>query len=632
MTTPTQLLPTPPYSVYPAIPLTATPYPETSDWGLGRRETDPNALFTFENWQASVPNDSFAIYWGTSPIPVAQDIVKNIANRYNLTIPGTKIPEGESQVVGEVTRAASGQLEASFPELYLVKTQRPGGLTFWASEHYHRGLHLTVDGLPDGSIINQANTQVGLWCLIKPYENIRKNDTITVAYGASTIDHIVSPAEAAGTAPIRIFISPQVIKQGNQFGPVGVAFMVRDVVNNVSGETYAYSKPYILESELDVTLLRPPAFMLDGVVKSTVDLDQPSAQRYEAQVTLPVDPLAPIPPNQIVLVVTVTQKTQSGTSSRTVRLPAVTDKNQGSEILTIPTDLIASMTDGTLRMFVEWQAADGTLLNRSGSTVVRVVGTAALVLPAPAFENKPGPRTIAPENYPNGAVVAVKYQGMNSTHVISLNWTFANGSSAAIPVQTGNASGTVLFNISPQLISQSMGQVVNLSYEVTTSIKTSVSGNQQLKVQGKELVNDTSTFADGSYAGWERGPAGADPRNLKFVNDNGKLILFNNTFTNKSAGVLLKKRFTNLRVGTTYVFSVQVSRWSEDFAYPIGFLQTSQGEKTTPLTITTDYPYFQSMSLSFVAQGTDIDLMYVSAQDSGVGNDYVLRNFVVERT
>ncbi|KRP58082.1 hypothetical protein [Pseudomonas trivialis] len=632
MTTPTEILPTPPYSVYPAIRLTTTPYPEASEWGLGRRETDPNALFTFENWQASVPNDSFAIYWGNSPIPLAQDIVKNIANRYNLPIPGTKIPEGEFEVVGEVTRAASGQLATSFPQKYLVKTQRPGGLTFWASEQHHRGLHLTIEGFTEGSLINQANTKAGLWCLIKPYENIRKNDTITVAYGAFTIDHIVSPVEAAGTAPIRVFISPQVIQQGNQFGPIGIAFMVRDVVNNVSGETYAYSKPYILEGELDPTLLKPPVFSLDGTNTSTVNLDEKSQQRYEARVVLPTDPLGPTPPNQIVLILKATQKTQSGQSSKTVRLPAVIDTNMGVEIIAIPGDLIASITDGTLQISFEWQAADGTLLNHSGTTEVRVKGTADLKLPAPAFEHKPGPQTIAPENYPKGAVVAVKYQGMNATQVIRLNWTFANGSGAVVPVQSGNASGTVLFDISAQLISQSMGQVVMLSYEVTTKNKTSVSDSQKLKVQGKELVNDTSTFNDGSYAGWERGPAGADPRNLKFVGESGKLILFNNTFNNKSAGVLLKKRFTNLRAGNTYVFSVQVGRWSEDYAYPIGFLQTSQGERTTPLTITTQYPLFQSMSLSFVAQSTDIELMYVSDQATGVGNDYVLRNFVVERT
>ncbi|WP_338484773.1 hypothetical protein VRB67_01015 [Pseudomonas trivialis] len=295
MTTPTQLLPTPPYSVYPAKSLIATPYPENADWGLGRRETDPNALFTFESWQAAVPNDSFALYWGNSTLPVAQDIVTTIANRYNLSIPGTKIPEGEYDVVGEVTRAASGQVAASFPENYLVKIQRPGGETYDVSEKFHRGLHMTIDGVAYGSVINQANTSAGLWCLIKPYENIRKNDTITVGYGASTIDYIVSPADAAGRGPIRVFISPQVIQRGNQLGPVGVEFKVRDVVNNVSGGDYPYSKSYILESELDVTLLRPPIFLLNAVDTSMVDLNQPGAQRYEARATLPIDPLAPTP-------------------------------------------------------------------------------------------------------------------------------------------------------------------------------------------------------------------------------------------------------------------------------------------------------------------------------------------------
>ncbi|WQG57426.1 hypothetical protein RHM66_20540 [Pseudomonas sp. RTB3] len=295
MTTATDTLFSPPYSVYPAIPLTATPYPETAEWGLGQRETDPNALFTFENWYASVANDSFALYWGNSSLPVAQDVVTKISDRYNLSIPKTKIREGESDVFGRVTRAASGQQADGFPQKYLVKTLRPGGLTFWASEQYHRGLFLTIEGFPDGSIINQANTRNGLWCQIKKYENMRKNDTITLAYGATTIDHVVSPAEAAGPGPIRMFISQQVILQGNQLGPVGVAFMVRDVVNNVSGEKYAYSKPYILNSELDLNLLRPPIFLLEGVRATTVDLDQSSTARFAARVILPDDPLDPSP-------------------------------------------------------------------------------------------------------------------------------------------------------------------------------------------------------------------------------------------------------------------------------------------------------------------------------------------------
>ncbi|WQG57427.1 hypothetical protein RHM66_20530 [Pseudomonas sp. RTB3] len=72
-----------------------------------------------------------------------------------------------------------------------------------------------------------------------------------------------------------------------------------------------------------------------------------------------------------------TQNTEYGESTRTLRLPAVRDNNLGVETIAIANDIITALKDATIRIAFEWQTADGTLLNRSGSTVVRVVGTAA---------------------------------------------------------------------------------------------------------------------------------------------------------------------------------------------------------------------------------------------------------------
>ena len=485
MITPTEELSPSPYSVYPAVRLAEAFYPETATWGLGQRETDPSALFAFENWDAATDNDLYTLYWGGSSMPVASNVVTKVANRYNLTIPKTKIPEGEFPVFGEVNRAGSGQLVRSFPETYLVKTKRPGGLTFWASEQFHRGLILSVERFPAGAFLNLSNIIGGLWCLITKYENIRKNDIITVAYGATTIDHVVSPDEVTSPGPIRVFISPTIIQAGNLYGPVGVAFMVRDVVNNTSGEKYAYSRPYILNSELDPNLLDPPIFTVDGVEASIVDLDLSSAAHFAALVTLPRKTPTPNPSNRVVLIMVITQVTEYGESTRTLRLPAVTDRNLRGESIPIDNGVFSSLMDAKISLSFEWQAAGGGVVNRSGTSVVQVVGTPALRLMAPSFDNKAGPQVVLASNYLSGAVVAVAYQGMNEAQIIRLKWTSADGTVASIPVQAGVSSGLVLFSISAQIIAQSPGQLIKLSYEVTTGTKTQSSAIQELTFQAQ---------------------------------------------------------------------------------------------------------------------------------------------------
>ncbi|WP_416363147.1 hypothetical protein [Pseudomonas sp. NFX183] len=486
MTTPTEELSPPPYSVYPSVSLAEALYPETAKWGLGQRETDPNALFTFENWYAATVNDLYAIYWRDSSIAVASAIVTKVTDRYNLSIPKTKIPEGEFPVFGQVKRAASGQLLRSMPETYLVKTKRPGGLTFWASEQFHRGLILSVEGFPAGAILNPTNITSGLWCLITKYENIRKNDTITVAYGATTIDHVVSPDEAAGLGPIRVFISPSVIQAGNPYGPVGVQFMVRDVVNNTSGEKYAYSRPYILNSELDPSLLDPPIFTVNEVEASVVDLDQFSAARFAALVALPRKTPTPSPSNRVVLTVVITQVTEYGESTRTLRLPAVTDRNLRGETVPIGNDVLSALTDATVSLRFEWQTGTGSPLGRSGTTVVRVVGTPTPdVLPYPTLNgasNTAQATTVDPLAIQYNTGVTVKYPGMLATDSITLSWIYQDGSQYQTTL-SGHASGTVVFDLTAaQVLHNSVNSRVQLQYSIQRGGRTAQSTVQTVTV------------------------------------------------------------------------------------------------------------------------------------------------------
>ncbi|KRP61353.1 hypothetical protein [Pseudomonas trivialis] len=133
-------------------------------------------------------------------------------------------------------------------------------------------------------------------------------------------------------------------------------------------------------------------------------------------------------------------------------------------------------------------------------------------LPAPEFENKPGPvLSVDPLSYMQGAVVAVAYAGMTPTQQIDLEWIAPNATIATIASQHGDSSGRIEFAISPQIILQSTGRTISLRYKVTTSIDTIWSDPQVLTVGTiladnfpQALINklaDKGTLNQASYAG-----------------------------------------------------------------------------------------------------------------------------------
>ncbi|MEB0109600.1 hypothetical protein QN409_25040, partial [Pseudomonas sp. MH9.3] len=207
---------------------------------------------------------------------------------------------------------------------------------------------------------------------------------------------------------------------------------------------------------------------------------------FAARVILPDDPLDPSPPNRIVLILTVTQKTEYGESTRTLRLPAVRDNNLGGETIAIANDIITSLTDATIRIAFEWQTADGTLLNRSGSTVVRVVGTAQWsALPHPVLNGAAsvGQQTavdpLAIENYTS---VTVKYPGMLATDSITLIWMYQDGTQYQTTLG-GQTSGSVIFDLtSAQVVHKSVNSKVQLSYSIVRGGKTIASVVQTVTV------------------------------------------------------------------------------------------------------------------------------------------------------
>lgn len=365
-----------PYSAYPATQLAKAKYAETAIWGLGVRAVRPYAIFVIEPWDDLSINDYHSVRIQDLNNPASSAVVEGEQKRYNLIVAEENMPEGEVPMFGRVVRAGSLQESRSVTQTILIKTTLPGGVDRRVWEPWHSDLFQSLEGLPEGSIIDANIAETGVWCLIKKYLNIRKNDVITVVVDGIAVEHIVSPAEAAGRGPIRVFIGPDIFAQISQFGPVGVVFKVRDVVENVSGGKYPYSKPYMLESELDDSLLDYPLLFCDGVECPLIDLDTQSQSVFTVEVTLPRKTPTPNPRHQVNVILAITQA--DGTT-RTVRLPAVADRNLRGESILLSNDLLTSLAGGWFRVTFEWKTASGVLIGSSASYTVQVVGTPVLM-------------------------------------------------------------------------------------------------------------------------------------------------------------------------------------------------------------------------------------------------------------
>lgn len=625
-TTPIDLSLDPPRATF-AVSLPGLTYPEIAVWAIGVRATNPFAEFSCEAWFRISIGDQYFLY--VNDQPVANGSVTALGPRYFLTVPGTRLLEGLCDVYLQVVRA-SGQVSRSPTEKYLVKKTQPAGIDRRPDIFGHDGLSVVAEGLSEFSSIDRYIALTGMWAVVPKYANARVNDRIQVWLDGVLTERRLSAAEAAGPGPYRVFIPADVFSRISQSGAVALITTVIDVAGNTPAGNDIYSAPFMLYSELNPSLFDPPIFLVDGNETTRLNLQTQGNLAFSVAVTPPRSLRVVAPPNQIVLTLTLIRA--DGTK-QTLRLPQVPHTRALGETILISNRLITDLGEGFLQMSYEVNSPAGARLGESGRATVTVVGAPWLTFSAPSFEGTRGPQTINGKPYETtGAIVTVAYARMSASHIIRPKWRFPNGTYATLASVIGNTTGFLSILISPQIIAQSAGNVIDLSYEVTTETGTFTSESQVLTFQNAlptvpTLVRDLTPFSDYLFNGWERGDALSSPRDLVYTIVNGQVLLLNQTYTNWSAGVVLKKRFTNMKVGATYVFSAQVSRWSNEWQPPIASLRTSQGDQSTPTVITSLFPSFQTLFLIFIALSQEIELQYFSNQASGSGNDYVLSNF-----
>ncbi|WPX18893.1 hypothetical protein RHM58_01865 [Pseudomonas sp. 10S4] len=145
------------------------------------------------------------------------------------------------------------------------------------------------------------------------------------------------------------------------------------------------------------------------------------------------------------------------------------------------------------------------------------------------------------------------------------------------------------------------------------------------------LVLEITNFVNPAYNGWQQGPA-AQPNDLRFIflaqfNIN-QYVLFNNTNTNNSAGVVLYKDFNNLTPGKTYYFTVNFARFPQDYAVPIVTLRTN-GATSPNLTI--NHPDARYYTLNFIPTSPSDRLMISNVLATGTGNDWIIPWIQIQR-
>ncbi|NMZ03609.1 YncE family protein [Pseudomonas proteolytica] len=362
----------PPYSAYLAVPLEQALYPENAVYALGIRQVQPYSYWFFERWFTWSSGDYYAIYIDNLVEAKQSGIAYEDKPRYGLIVPEETMPRGEVTLYGRVLRTGSFQESTSPLQTILIKTDRPGGTDQDPGATWHTRLIMSIEGFPENSVINQENSAGGVWCLIEPYPYIRKNDKIEFSWDGVIVIHIVSPEEAAGSGPIRIWVSKSVIDQGGLNGKLILRFRVQDVAENISGDKYQYSQHYLLQSELDPSLSPAPFFLIDGVESSQVDFDTDSEKTFSLQCYTDREVPAPNPPYQVVVTL---YATLIDGSTRTFSLPPVNASNLFLTEVPVPREIIEQTVGGSFRASFQLLTAGGAFLKQSGSVTVTVVGT-----------------------------------------------------------------------------------------------------------------------------------------------------------------------------------------------------------------------------------------------------------------
>ena len=154
-----------------------------------------------------------------------------------------------------------------------------------------------------------------------------------------------------------------------------------------------------------------------------------------------------------------------------------------------------------------------------------------------------------------------------------------------------------------------------------------------LKLTLRKPYRDLTDFNDQTLGLWKLGSGASDPRDINIETVTGpdgkpSYSVRDFTYTETSNGPILQRVFDDLDEGETYQFSVKVRRWSTQYSTPKLSLRKDSVVKTPVLELV-DLNW-HTLSFTFVAGSAPVLLDCFSHEKTAGGNDWYMKDFLVE--
>lgn len=349
-----------------------------ADIGLNIRLVQPWLTVRFSKWFNFNKGDTFKLFMGSFTYALAageirQEDLDPKKTFVTLVIPEGLVPRGYIYpCFGQVKRVGSDTLSTSPYQTWLVKTDRPGGVS--TNPYYHSRLimHLPPD-LVDG-VLDPERAEQGVDLTVDPYPKMAVGDTIETWWNGFKVFQEIDQDHLDGIKPIVVHVPESTIIAGGS-GWVVIYFRVFDIVFNYSGEVPQWSKPLNVEADLDPNALERPHLVVNGNSVTAVNIDVAGDGPYKGEVFVPRRlPNGTTTPVGTLIHLTVVVFDDDGGNTATP-LPAFPARIGLSATTDIDPKYIEMAVNGHVQLLYTLTTATGGLLGASRRLNVPVSGT-----------------------------------------------------------------------------------------------------------------------------------------------------------------------------------------------------------------------------------------------------------------
>lgn len=560
--------------------------------------------------------DRARVYIGTSPAPVANVEIGPYVNQLvPFHLPATVLEQRYASPVPIPTpqplyfsiQRISENEKNSPPLSLLYKPFGPGERDTRPDLPNNQGLALPI---PSETVIDKTVIDNGMFVTVRQYEHQAIGDTVYLAVGPLVL---TMPVTALGD--LLFELTPDFLATLPNTDKLALSYEIWDIVENGSGWS----------SAIKLTL-KPTAVLLAAPVVDEADAQDNVDHGALAGGTATVLLTGLFSAGDRV-VLTLIMLTLAGDRVERTMARDVTTSSRSLRF-TLENGYVQNAIRGSIVLSYTQQSAGTTRFSKSCTITV-----SGLLLPAapPGIDEQEG--EFLPFETSVAHVRIPAYWPLTTGATVQLFWQ-VTGPNGVVHLYIfgqviNDVAQEIVFTVASEYIERFAGSPLTVLYKIENPGKAIVqSQSLQIDIGESTLIQDITDFNDRTFNGWERGPA-ANERDLSIRLAQGSpsdYVLYNNTFTNSSAGVLLKKTFPNLKVGATYQFRISAQRANQQYDAPILRLSTSQEEASPAVTLSVQWV---DLSLSFTARTKTIELRINSDQPSGLGNDYEIDNITL---